>query len=151
MYFCNFFFYFLTFQSHFADTMHQLNDIFSPMCLYVGFESLYSLKFFHLSRFRNQISPPNVLLGKFQHPFSTLKHYNLAIYVAKWLQIWFTSSTTHTLGLYSWNLYNLVTFRSITPQKQWCFWTPKGLGPLGIKLLCIYRVNFQLQVMFYFK
>jgi len=67
------------------------------MSLFVDFELLCSLIFFHLSRFRNQISPPNVFLGKFQYLFSTLKHYNLAIYVVKWLQIWFTSSTTHTL------------------------------------------------------
>jgi len=44
---------YLTFESHFANTMSQLNDIFSPMCLYAGFELLYSLNFFHLSRFRN--------------------------------------------------------------------------------------------------
>jgi len=36
-----------------------------------------------LSRFRNQNSPPNVFLGKFQHPFSTPKHYNLAISAVK--------------------------------------------------------------------
>jgi len=65
--------------------------------LFFSFESLYSLKFFHLSRFKNRISPPNVLLGKFQHLLSTLKHYNLAIYTVKWLQIWLTSSTTCTL------------------------------------------------------
>ena len=70
---------------------------FSPMCLCINFESFCSIIFFHLSRFRNQISPPNVFLGKFQHPFSTLKHYDLAIYVAKWLQILYMSSTTCTL------------------------------------------------------
>jgi len=70
---------------------------FSPMCWYVGIESLCSLNFFHLSRFRNRISPPNVFWGKFQHLFSTLKHYDLAIHVAKWLQIWFMSSMTYTL------------------------------------------------------
>ena len=30
-----------------------------------GIESLFSLNFFHLSRFRNQISPPNVFWGQF--------------------------------------------------------------------------------------
>jgi len=50
---------------------------FSPNCFFFGSKLLCSLKFFHLSRFRNQISPPNVFLRKFQHLFSTLKHYNL--------------------------------------------------------------------------
>jgi len=45
------------------------------MCLYGGFKALYSLKFFHLSRFRDQISPPNEFLGKFRQIFSTLTHY----------------------------------------------------------------------------
>jgi len=45
------------------------------------------LNFFHLSRFRVWISPPNLFLRKFQHLFSTLKHYNLSIYVVKWSQI----------------------------------------------------------------
>jgi len=75
------------------------------LTFYVGFESFYSFNFFHLSKFRNRISPPNAFLEKFQHPFATLKHYNLAIYVVKWLQIWFTSSTTessiHTLQDYT--------------------------------------------------
>jgi len=52
------------------------------MYLYDVFEALYSFKFFHLKRFRNQNWPLSMFLGKFQHPFSTLKHYNLAIYVA---------------------------------------------------------------------
>jgi len=53
-----------------VDTMSQLNDIsFSPMYLYVGFEALYGLNLFHLSRFRNRMSPTNVFLGKFQHLF----------------------------------------------------------------------------------
>jgi len=47
--------------------------------MYIGYEALYSLNFFHLNRFRNQISPPNVLLGKFWHSFSTLKHHDLVI------------------------------------------------------------------------
>jgi hypothetical protein len=39
--------YFLTFASHFANTLSKINDtFFSPMCLYTGFESLRSLKFF---------------------------------------------------------------------------------------------------------
>jgi len=55
-FFATFFAIFLTFQSHFANTMSQLNDNFlSPICLYVGFESLYRLSFPHLSRFRNGI------------------------------------------------------------------------------------------------
>ena len=61
------------------------------------FESLCSLIFFHLSTFRNRISPPNVFLRKFQHLFSTLKNYNLSIYTVKWPQILFTPSTTCTL------------------------------------------------------
>jgi len=88
---------FLTFQNNFVDTMSHLNDIFFTKCLSFGFESLCSLKFFHLSRFRSQISPPNVFLRKFQHLFSTLKHYNLSIYIVKWSQICFTPSTTCTL------------------------------------------------------
>jgi len=76
--------FFFTFESYFAITMSQFNDVFfSLMCLYDGFESLYSLKFFDLSRFRNQISPPNVFLKKFHHLFSKLKHYNISIYHIK--------------------------------------------------------------------
>jgi len=70
---------------------------FSLKCLSFGFESLWSLKFFQLSRFRNRISPPNVLFRKFQHLFSTLTHYNLSIYLVKWPQICFTPSRTCTL------------------------------------------------------
>jgi len=106
VFFATFLAIFLTFESHLADTMSQIQwYFFSPMCLYASFELHYSSKFFHWSRFRNQISPPNVLT-KFKHHFSTLKHYNLTIYVAKWLQIWFTSSTTHTL-------YKIVRLRSL--------------------------------------
>jgi len=39
--------------------------------------------FFHSSKFRNQISPPNVFLGKFQHLFPTLEHHYLPIYAVK--------------------------------------------------------------------
>jgi len=82
----------------FVDTMIRLNDIFfSPKCIYSIFESLCSFKFFHLSRFRNRNAPPNVILRKFQHFFSTLKHYNLSIYTVKWPQICSTPSTTCTL------------------------------------------------------
>jgi len=95
--FWNFFHYFLTFQKILHTQWVNWMIFFSPMCLYLGFESLYSLKNFHLSRFRVWISPPNVFLGKFEHLFSTLKHYNLPIYVVKWPQIWFTSSRTSTL------------------------------------------------------
>ena len=68
---------FKVFQSQFVTTMSQFNEFFLPMCLFTTFESFYSIKFFHLSRFRNQISPPNVFLWKFQHSFLALKHYNL--------------------------------------------------------------------------
>jgi len=70
---------------------------FSSMCLYASFKSICSLILFHLSKFRSWISPPNVFLGKFQHLFSTLKHYNLPINAVKWPQIWSTSSKTCTL------------------------------------------------------
>jgi len=50
------------------------------------------LIFFHLSRLRVQISPPNVFLGNFSIFFPTLKYYNLSIYEVKWPQIWFMSS-----------------------------------------------------------
>ena len=45
--------YFLTFQSHFWTHQRYLLKKIIPMCLYDDFEPLYSLKFFHLSRFRN--------------------------------------------------------------------------------------------------
>jgi len=69
----------------------------SSMFLYASLEAVFSSKFFHLSRFRVQISPPNVFLGKFQHLFPTLKYYNPPTYVGKWPQIWFMSSRTCTL------------------------------------------------------
>jgi len=76
--FCNFFLLFFDFlQTQWVNWM----IFFSLMCWLVGFEALYISKFFHLNRFRNQISPPNVFLWKFQHPFLALKHYNLIIYV----------------------------------------------------------------------
>jgi len=44
------------------------------MCLYVGFELLCSLHFFHLSKFRNQISPPNV------QRFANVQHVKHCLY-----------------------------------------------------------------------
>ena len=106
---------------------------FPPKCLSFDFKSLCSLKFFHLSRFRNRISPPNVFLGKFQHLLSTLKHYNLSIYMVKWPQIWFyTIYNMHTTRLYGWDFHNLLTFRLITLEKQGCFLTWLGLGRWGV-------------------
>jgi len=93
-----FFYNFLTFQNNFAETMSQLNDIFIHQCVCMLVLNHFTIKFlFCLSRFRVWISPPNVFLGKFQHLFSIPKHYNLPIYVVKWLQIWFTSCRTCTL------------------------------------------------------
>ena len=93
-------------------------NFFSPMCLYTSFESLCSVNFFHLSRFRNQISPPNVFWGKFQHSFSTLKHYNLTICATKWLQILCMSSKTCLLQdctveiCITWRNLGLYSFKS---------------------------------------
>jgi len=112
---------------------------FSPICLYTSFELLCSVNFFHLNRFRNQNLPPKVFLGKFQHPFSTPKHYNLAIYVVKWLQILYVINNIYTTRLYVWDLCNLVTFKFIRLWKQWCFFNLKRVGALSkqnlIKLL----------------
>jgi len=81
--FCNFPCYFWHFNA-ILQTQWVNWMIFSFIhVFYVGFEALLSLKFFHLSKFRNQISPPNVLLVKFGHLFSTLKYYNLVIYKTK--------------------------------------------------------------------
>jgi len=121
-FFCNFICYFLTFQSHFAKTMSQLNDIFVHQC-----DSLLVLKhfivliFFHLIRFRNHISPGNVFLEKFQHPFSTLKLIVLQ-------SMWPNDSKFDSCHLQhvhykivQLRFSTLVTFRPRTLQKQWCF------------------------------
>jgi len=50
---------------HFYRAVLKAQIVFEPPPQYVGFESLRSLHFLHLSKFRNQISPPNVFLGKF--------------------------------------------------------------------------------------
>jgi len=92
----------------------------SPMCLYSSFEGLYNFDSFHLSRFSNQISPPSVLLGKFQHPFSTLKHYTKScnLHGQMTLNLFHVIYNTYTSRLYSWDSYTFMTFRPITLQKQ---------------------------------
>ncbi len=93
--FCYFFHYFWHFKCILQTQWFiSMNFFLSLKCLYCGSESLCSLNVFHLNRFRNQISPPNVFLRKFQHLFSTLNHYNLSIYTVKWPQICSTPSTT---------------------------------------------------------
>ena len=72
----------------FLDTSKiSIKEEILPMSLYEDFEPLYSLIFFHSSRYRDRISP----LMFWQENFTILfqhKHFDLAIYAAKWLQIW---------------------------------------------------------------
>ncbi len=80
---------------------------FSPKCLSFVFKSICCKFFFHLSRFKNRTSPPNVFLRKFQHLFSRLKHYNHSICMVKWPKICFTPSTTCTLRDYTVEIFIL--------------------------------------------
>jgi len=95
--FFNFSWYFFDISKPFFRHNKAIQWYFFHQCICMLVLNHFTVKFFCLSRFKNWISPPNVFWGKVQNLFSTLKHYNLAIYVVKWLQIWFTSSTIYTL------------------------------------------------------
>jgi len=92
---CNFSCYFLTFQSHFVDTISQFNDIFFHQSICMLDLNYFIVKFFFIWVGLKIKSTSKCVARKVLASFFHTKIlFNLAIYVAKWLQIWFMSCTS---------------------------------------------------------
>jgi len=116
---CVFYNYILTFQIHFANIISQLNDIFFHQCICMLVLEHFIVKknSFEKSKLTTECVSRKISASFFNT--KTFKSCNLCGQMT--LNLIHSIYNMHTTRLYGWGSYNLVKFRPITFQKQWCF------------------------------